>query len=70
MRVKIKTQDDFLDHTTSISNFIFDAEKKGNLLKEDAERYYDLIEQLENVFDERWVKDANDRLVTRLRNVD
>ena len=70
MRVKIKTQDDFLDHTTSLSNFIYDEEKRGNLSSQEAEKYYGLIEQLEQVFNERWVKSRQERLITRLRNVD
>ena len=70
MRVKIKTQDDFLDHTTSLSNFIYDEEKRGNLSSQDAEKYYDLIEQLEQVFNERWVKSRHERLMTWLRNAD
>tara|TARA_R110002020_G_scaffold44357_1_gene128067 strand:- start:748 stop:972 length:225 start_codon:yes stop_codon:yes gene_type:complete len=66
----IKTQEQFLDHTTSLSNFIYDAEKKGNLSIEEAEKYQDLIRQLELVFDERFVKTSNERLVQRLRNVE
>jgi hypothetical protein len=66
----IKTQEQFLDHTTSLSNFIYDAEKRGNLSVEEAEKYQDLIRQLELVFDERFVKTSNERLVQRLRNVE
>ena len=63
----IKTQERFLDHTTSLSNFIFDAEKRGNLLEKEAQKYQDLITQLEQVFNERWVKDTQERLEVRLR---
>jgi len=63
----IKTQEQFLDHTTSLSNFIFDAEKRGNLLEKEAQKYQDLITQLEQVFNERWVKDTQERLEVRLR---
>ena len=64
----IKTQEQFLDHTTSLSNFIFDAEKRGNLATEEARKYQDLIEQLDQVFNERWVRDSQERLEQRLRS--
>ena len=68
MKREIKTQDEFLEHMTAISNFVYDSVEKGNLLKEEAKKYYDLIEQLEEIFNERWVKSSQEMLLNRLRN--
>jgi polyhydroxyalkanoate synthesis regulator phasin len=67
---KIKTQDEFLIHTMLLNNFIYDSVKKGNLQKEASKKYYDLIEQIEQIFNEKWAKNNNERIVNKLKGVE
>tara|TARA_R100000306_G_C4291394_1_gene100249 strand:+ start:61 stop:279 length:219 start_codon:yes stop_codon:yes gene_type:complete len=67
MKREIKTQEEFLDHITSISNFIYNSVERGNLLDTEAIKYYDLVEQLEKIIYEKWMISAHERRMNRLR---